>query len=53
MTAILGTGRAFILIPAKVYLLRMRTNLAIAIRLFSGLIVTPSDIHCLSAGAEG
>lgn len=29
MTAILGTGGAFLLIPAKIYLLRMRTNLAL------------------------
>jgi uncharacterized membrane protein YfcA len=29
MTAILGTGGAFLLIPAKIYLLRMRTTLAV------------------------
>ena len=28
LTAILGTGGAFILIPAKIYLLRMRTTIA-------------------------
>lgn len=28
MTAILGTGGAFLLVPAKIYLLRMRTTLA-------------------------
>lgn len=39
MTAILGTGGAFILIPAKVYLLRMRTTLAIGTSQFQMLIV--------------
>ncbi len=39
MTAILGTGGAFILIPAKVYLLRMRTNLAIGTSQFQIFIV--------------
>lgn len=39
MTAILGTGGAFILIPAKVYLLRMRTNLAIGTSQFQMFIV--------------
>ncbi len=29
MTAILGTGGAFLLVPAKIYLLRMRTTLAV------------------------
>lgn len=29
MTAILGTGGAFLLIPAKIYLLRMRTEIAV------------------------
>jgi uncharacterized membrane protein YfcA len=39
MTAILGTGGAFILIPAKVYLLRMRTNLAIGTSQFQMFVV--------------
>ena len=39
MTAILGTGGAFILIPAKVYLLRMRTTLAIGTSQFQMLVV--------------
>jgi uncharacterized protein len=39
MTAILGTGGAFILIPAKVYLLRMRTKLAIGTSQFQMFIV--------------
>jgi uncharacterized membrane protein YfcA len=39
MTAILGTGGAFILIPAKVYLLRMRTKLAIGTSQFQIFIV--------------
>jgi uncharacterized membrane protein YfcA len=39
LTAILGTGGAFILIPAKVYLLRMRTNLAIGTSQFQMFIV--------------
>jgi uncharacterized membrane protein YfcA len=29
MTAILGTGGAFLLVPAKIYLFRMRTTLAV------------------------
>jgi uncharacterized membrane protein YfcA len=39
MTAILGTGGAVILIPAKVYLLRMRTTLAIGTSQFQMFIV--------------
>lgn len=39
LTAILGTGGAFILIPAKVYLLRMRTTLAIGTSQFQMFIV--------------
>ena len=39
ITAILGTGGAFILIPAKVYLLRMRTTLAIGTSQFQIFIV--------------
>jgi uncharacterized membrane protein YfcA len=39
MTAILGTGGAFMLIPAKVYLLRMRTTLAIGTSQFQMFIV--------------
>jgi uncharacterized membrane protein YfcA len=39
ITAILGTGGAFILIPAKVYLLRMRTTLAIGTSQFQMFIV--------------
>ena len=39
MTAILGTGGAFILIPAKIYLLRMRTNLAVGTSQFQMFIV--------------
>ncbi len=39
MTAVLGTGGAFILIPAKVYLLRMRTTLAIGTSQFQMFIV--------------
>jgi uncharacterized membrane protein YfcA len=39
LTAILGTGGAFMLIPAKVYLLRMRTNLAIGTSQFQMCIV--------------
>ena len=39
MTAILGTGGAFLLIPAKIYLLRMRTNLAVGTSQFQIFIV--------------
>lgn len=39
LTVILGTGGAFILIPAKVYVLRMRTNLAIGTSQFQMFIV--------------
>jgi uncharacterized membrane protein YfcA len=39
ITAILGTGGAFILIPAKVYILRMRTNLAIGTSQFQMFVV--------------
>ncbi len=39
MTAILGTGGAFILIPAKIYLLRMRTNLAVGTSQFQMFMV--------------
>ena len=39
MTAILGTGGAFILIPAKIYLLRMRTNIAVGTSQFQMFIV--------------
>ena len=39
LTAILGTGGAFILIPAKVYLLRMRTTLAIGTSQFQMFMV--------------
>lgn len=39
MTAILGTGGAFLLIPAKIYLLRMRTSIAVGTSQFQMLIV--------------
>jgi uncharacterized membrane protein YfcA len=39
MTAILGTGGAFLLIPAKIYLLRMRTTLAVGTSQFQMCIV--------------
>lgn len=39
MTAILGTGGAFILIPAKIYILRMRTNLAVGTSQFQMFMV--------------
>jgi len=39
MTAILGTGGAFLLIPAKIYLLRMRTNMAVGTSQFQMFIV--------------
>jgi uncharacterized membrane protein YfcA len=39
MTAILGTGGAFLLIPAKIYLLRMRTSLAVGTSQFQMCVV--------------
>jgi uncharacterized membrane protein YfcA len=39
LTAILGTGGAFILIPAKIYLLRMRTTLAVGTSQFQMFVV--------------
>lgn len=39
MTAILGTGGAFILIPAKIYILRMRTTLAVGTSQFQMFMV--------------
>jgi uncharacterized membrane protein YfcA len=39
MTAILGTGGAFLLIPAKIYLLRMRTSMAVGTSQFQMCIV--------------
>lgn len=39
MTAILGTGGAFMLVPAKIYLLRMRTNLAVGTSQFQMCMV--------------
>ena len=39
MTAILGTGGAFLLIPAKIYLLRMRTTLAVGTSQFQMFVV--------------
>ena len=39
MTAILGTGSAFLLIPAKIYLLRMQTTLAVGTSQFQMFVV--------------
>jgi len=39
MTAILGTGGAFLLIPAKIYLLRMRTEIAVGTAQFQMFVV--------------
>jgi uncharacterized protein len=39
MTAILGTGGAFLLIPAKIYLLRMRTSIAVGTSQFQMFVV--------------
>jgi len=39
MTAILGTGGAFLLIPAKIYLLRVRTDVAVGTSQFQMFIV--------------
>ena len=39
MTVILGTGGAFLLIPAKIYLLRMRTSMAVGTSQFQMFIV--------------
>lgn len=39
MTAILGTGGAFLLIPAKIYLLRIRTEIAVGTSQFQMFVV--------------
>jgi hypothetical protein len=39
LTAILGTGGAFLLIPAKIYLLRMRTTMAVGTSQFQMFVV--------------
>lgn len=39
MTAILGTGGAFLLVPAKIYLFRMRTTLAVGTSQFQMCVV--------------
>ena len=50
MTAILGTGGAFLLIPAKIYLLRMRTDIAIGTSQFQVFFVAAMTtlLHALS-----
>jgi uncharacterized membrane protein YfcA len=50
MTAILGTGGAFLLIPAKIYLLRMRTSMAIGTSQFQMFIVAcmTTPMHALT-----
>ena len=50
MTAILGTGGAFLLIPAKIYLLRMRTDLAIGTSQFQVFFVAAMTtlLHALT-----
>jgi len=50
MTAILGTGGAFLLIPAEIYLLRMRTDLAIGSSQFQVFFVAAMTtlLHALT-----
>jgi uncharacterized membrane protein YfcA len=50
MTAILGTGGAFLLIPAKIYLFRMRTSLAMGTSQFQMFIVASGTtlMHALT-----
>ncbi len=50
MTAILGVGGAFLLIPAKIYLLRMPTNVAIGTSQFQVFFVaaTTSILHAVT-----
>jgi uncharacterized membrane protein YfcA len=50
MTAILGTGGAFLLIPAKIYLLRMRTTLAVGTSQFQMFVVaiTSTLMHAVT-----
>ena len=50
MTAILGTGGAFLLIPAKIYLLRMRTDIAIGTSQFQVFCVAAMTtlLHAIS-----
>lgn len=50
LTAILGTGGAFLLIPAKIYLLRMRTDIAVGtsqFQMFAVAIMT-TLMHALT-----
>lgn len=50
LTAILGTGGAFLLIPAKIYLLRMRTDIAVGtsqFQMFAVAIMT-TLLHALT-----
>ena len=50
MTAILGTGGAFLLIPAKIYILRMRTDIAIGTSQFQVFFVAAMTtlLHAVS-----
>jgi uncharacterized membrane protein YfcA len=50
MTAILGTGGAFLLIPAKIYLLRMRTDIAVGTSQFQVFFVAAMTtlLHAVS-----
>lgn len=50
MTAILGTGGAFMLIPAKIYLLRMRTDIAVGTSQFQVFFVAAMTtlLHAVS-----
>jgi len=50
LTAILGTGGAFMLIPAKIYLLRMRTDIAVGTSQFQVFFVAAMTtlLHAVS-----
>src|SRR5215469_10885342 len=55
LTAILGTGGAFLLIPAKIYLLRMRTDIAVGtsqFQMFAVAIMT-TLMHALTDKTVG
>jgi uncharacterized protein len=52
MTAILGVGGAFLLIPAKIYLLRMPTNIAIGTSQFQVFFVTAATTVMQAVGNQ-
>ena len=52
MTAILGVGGAFLLIPAKIYILRMPTNIAVGTSQFQVFFVTAATTLMQAVGNQ-